>query len=138
MDAQTRVRDTAALAALVQCLVYRAAAGLGPGGGPTAPEVLEENRFLAARDGIGALFVDPAAGRCVPAGATLAALLHACAPDSERLGCSRELASVGALAARPGALRQRTVAARAAGLPGVLRAMHGDFVSTAAEPAVLA
>ncbi len=54
MDAQTRVRDTAALAALVQCLVRREALERDDGRAcPTAPEVLEENRFLASRDGDG-------------------------------------------------------------------------------------
>ena len=54
MDAQTRVRDTAALAALVQCLVRREAldATRRTPAPATAPEVLEENRFLAARDGM--------------------------------------------------------------------------------------
>ena len=66
----------------------------------------------------------------------LAETLRSCAPHAEFLRCEAELASVRTLAGRPGALRQRAVAARAEGLPGVLRAMHGDFVSAAAEPAV--
>jgi glutamate---cysteine ligase / carboxylate-amine ligase len=134
MDAQTRVRDTAALAALVQCIVRWQALERTDERRPVAPEVLEENRFLASRDGMAAEFVDPAAGRCVPAGDVLWATLRLCAPHAERLGCENELASVRALAAEPGALRQRAVAERAEGLPGVLRAMSGDFVL--AEPAV--
>ena len=53
MDAQTRIRDTAALAALVQCLVrLEALDGLAEPELRRAPEVIDENRFLAARDGI--------------------------------------------------------------------------------------
>src|SRR5215207_5022947 len=53
MDAQTRIRDTAALAALVQCLArLEALDGLAEPELCFAPEVVDENRFLAARDGI--------------------------------------------------------------------------------------
>jgi carboxylate-amine ligase len=135
MDAQTRVRDTAALAALVQCLVRREALERPEGREPVAPEVLEENRFLAARDGMDAQFVDPDAGRCVPAADKLAATLRSCAPHADWLRCRHELASIRTLAERPGALRQRKVAGRGHGLAGVLRAMHGDFVSGLPEPA---
>jgi hypothetical protein len=50
----------------------------------------------------------------------------------------RELAAVSALAERPGAGRQRAAATRPGGLPGVLRALSGDFVSSRPEPAALA
>jgi glutamate---cysteine ligase / carboxylate-amine ligase len=103
---------------------------------PIAPEVLEENRFLASRDGMDAKFVDPDAGRCLPVADKLAEALQSCAPHAEWLCCQRELASVSALAERTGVQRQRAVASRAEGLRGVLRDMHGDFVSTRAEPAV--
>jgi carboxylate-amine ligase len=138
MDAQTRVRDTAALTALVQCLVRREAVGRAEDREPLAPEVVEENRFLASRDGMDAKFVDPEAGRCVPVADRLAETLRSCAPHAELLRCEAELAAVATLAERPGALRQRAVGARAEGIPGVLRAMHGEFVSAAAEPAVTA
>ena len=138
MDAQTRVRDTAALAALVQCLVRREALGHAKGSEQLAPEVLEENRFLAARDGMEASFVDLRAGCRLPVAERLSETLRSCAPHAERLDCEAELASVRALAERPGARRQRALAARPEGLPGVLRAMHGDFVSALTEPAVLA
>jgi len=138
MDAQTRVGDTAALAALVQCLVRREALERTPDREPLAPEVLEENRFLASRDGMDAKFVEPAAGRCVPVADRLAETLRTCAPHARRLRCEGELASVSALADRPGALRQRAAAREAHGLHGVLRTMHGDFVSARAEPAGVA
>src|SRR4029078_9252609 len=60
MDAQTRIRDTAALVALVPCLVRLAALdGVGEPELCHAPEVLDETRFLAARDGIDARLLDP-------------------------------------------------------------------------------
>src|SRR5436190_854400 len=56
MDAQSGVADAAALAAVVHCLVRRHAQGDSTTG--TAPELLEENRFLAARDGVQAKLID--------------------------------------------------------------------------------
>ena len=56
MDAQVEVWETAALTALVQCLV-RAAAEESPEEAPP-PEVLDENRFIAARHGIQARLID--------------------------------------------------------------------------------
>src|SRR3954453_14318855 len=60
MDARTRTREPAALAALVQCLVrLEALDGMAEPELCFAPEVLDENRFLAARDGIHAQLLDP-------------------------------------------------------------------------------
>ena len=63
MDAQTRVGDTAAIAAFVQCLVrLEALEGYAGHALVTRPEVLEENRFIAARDGMQARAHRPRAG----------------------------------------------------------------------------
>jgi carboxylate-amine ligase len=127
MDAQTRIRDTAALAALVQCLVrLEALEGFAEPALRDAPEALDENRFLAARDGIGARLVDPARNRCVPASGRLATLVDACRPHARALGCERELALLAGLAGDPGASRQRAIAAEN-GLPGLVHALQGDF-----------
>ena len=136
MDAQTRVRDTAALAALVQCLVRREALGGSEPQPVTPPEVLEENRFIAARDGMHAALVDPAEGCRVPVTDVLPAVLESCVAEARQLNCVAELAGVGALGQRPGDARQRGLAARPEGLPGVLRSLHGDFVSSRSEPAL--
>jgi carboxylate-amine ligase len=135
MDAQTRVRDTAALVALVQSLVRHEALDEREGGPPISPEVIEENRFLAARDGMRAELVAPEEGRCLPVGMTLERLLRECEPHAAALGCADELATVRRLAARPGYERQRAAATRLGGLPGVLCALHDDFVATRAVPA---
>jgi glutamate---cysteine ligase / carboxylate-amine ligase len=128
MDAQTRIRDTAALAALVQCLVrLEALEGFAEPALRDAPEVLDENRFLAARDGIAARLVDPARDRCVPASGRLATLVDACRPHARALGCERELALLAGLAGDPGAARQRAIAAEPSGLPGLVHALQGDF-----------
>jgi carboxylate-amine ligase len=138
MDAQTRVRDTAALVALVQALVRREATARRDGGPPVSPEVIEENRFLAARDGIRAELVAPEEGRRLPAARALEMLLAEVAPHAAALGSASELAGVRRLASNPGYERQRIAAGRPDGLPGVLRALHGDFVAGRAEPAILA
>jgi glutamate---cysteine ligase / carboxylate-amine ligase len=125
MDAQSRLDDVAALAALVQCLVrWRADA---PRMGVTQAEVLDENRFLAARDGMRAVFIGGPAGRRAARDA-LARRLEACSVYAEALGCERELASVPALAADPGYERQRRIAARD-GLDGLVRSLAEQFAA---------
>ena len=53
----------------------------------TLPEVLAENRFLAARDGAEASLIDARLGRRSPVPHVLDALLERCAPHAEDLGC---------------------------------------------------
>src|SRR5439155_29217 len=68
MDAQTSLEDAAALVALVRSLVVAEATDrVAAERMIRAPEVLEENRFLAARDGMAAEFVDPRTRKRVPA-----------------------------------------------------------------------
>jgi carboxylate-amine ligase len=109
MDAQSRVSDAAALAALVQCRVRRHAGA--PAAHAVGTEVLAENRFLAARDGMRARFI--ASGpRRRPARRTLANLLDDSAPFADELGCATELAMAAELGATPGDERQRAHVAR--------------------------
>jgi carboxylate-amine ligase len=141
MDAQTRVADTAALTALVQCLVHlEALEGHASDTLVSRPEVLEENRFLAARDGMEARFVDPE-GECRrPAREWLGELLDACTPHAAELRCTAELETVRALAAATGAARQRSRAGRGATpqLGRLTQALHADFTSARSQPATLA
>jgi carboxylate-amine ligase len=140
MDAQTRVADTAAIAALVQCLVrLEALEGHAGHALVTRPEVLEENRFIAARDGMEALLIDPGLERRRPAREWVEELLAACTPHAAELGCTDELELVRALAATTGAMRQRSRAGRgqAPQLGRLMRALHADFTSARSEPAVL-
>jgi glutamate---cysteine ligase / carboxylate-amine ligase len=112
MDSQTRVEHTIALSALVVSLVkllteqFRHPAGL-----PEPPwEVLDENRWLAARHGLEAELVDHvSAGRATARGLT-ESLLRELAPHAQELGCERELDGVGDLLRRGnGAMRQQMV-----------------------------
>src|SRR5262249_40690646 len=109
MDAQSRVGDVGAVAALVQCLVRYHAERRDQSAAD--PEVLAENRFLAARDGLKTqLIMDTGALR--PARDQLAEMLAACRPLAAGLRCSDELAGAERLASHPGHERQRRIAAR--------------------------
>jgi carboxylate-amine ligase len=123
MDAQSRAADVAALAAFVQCLVRRHADEGGDG--ETDAEALDENRFLAARDGMDALFIDDRRGRRA-ASDVLAERLEACRPYAAALGCVSELAHVARLAREPGHARQRRVA-EDSGLDGLVASLVDDF-----------
>jgi carboxylate-amine ligase len=145
MDAQTRLADNAALAALVQCAVrLEATEGYVSAAIAEHPEVLEENRFLATRDGMRARFIDPVAESRRPAAEILDELLTACAPHAADLGCEAELSGVRALAAEPGDHRQRILAGVAQGDPvgpalGMLvSALAAGFTAGLAHPTALA
>jgi carboxylate-amine ligase len=145
MDAQTRSADNGALAALVQCAVrLEATEGYVAAAIAEHPEVLDENRFLAARDGMRARFIDPESESSRPAGAILDELLAACAPHAAELGCEAELAAVAALAAEPGDHRQRLIAgveqgvAAGPALGGLVSALAAEFTAGLAQPTALA
>jgi glutamate---cysteine ligase / carboxylate-amine ligase len=107
MDGQTTVADVAALAALVQSLArLELARPVAEAHESTAIELIQENRFLAARDGMEALLIDADSGLRVPAISLLDRLVGACRDHAERLGCERELSALGTLAAANGAARQ--------------------------------
>jgi carboxylate-amine ligase len=108
MDAQTRVADAAALAAVVHCVACLRATGERPT--DPGPEVLAENRFLAARDGMRAQIIDSRTLRKRSIRGALTELLGHCESIAPRLGCVDELAAASALAADPGAARQRRLA----------------------------
>jgi carboxylate-amine ligase len=143
MDAQTRVQDTAPLVALVQCLARLAALGDElPAGSEDPPEVIDENRFIASRDGMGAQLIEPALRERRPVRERLEAMVEACAPHAAELGCTAELESVAVLAEAPGAARQRAVARAEGGEPAgsrlreLMAALQADFaVAPAGLPA---
>jgi carboxylate-amine ligase len=118
MDSQIDVADSAAIAALVQCLVRLDADPVDVAG-----EVLAENRFLAARDGMDARLVEPAMWGRRPVRERLAELVEACEPVARELGCVEELADVARLAASTGAARQRE-----AGIDGIVETLATRFV----------
>jgi glutamate---cysteine ligase / carboxylate-amine ligase len=129
MDAQTDVEATGALCALVQSVArLEIEEGYAPAGLVGAEEVLEENRFLAARDGIEADLLDPEAEMRRPARAQLRRLLDAARPHADALGCRLELERVLALAVAPAFLHQLDVAQRHGGdLPGLTEELAAAF-----------
>jgi carboxylate-amine ligase len=113
MDAQSSAADTAVLAGLVQTIAHlELEEGFHPRRLIEADEVIGENRFLAARDGMDARFIDPVAERQVSARELLVRLVEAGRAHAEELGCEDVLADVGRLAAGTGADRQRALAER--------------------------
>jgi glutamate---cysteine ligase / carboxylate-amine ligase len=131
MDAQTTVDETAALVAFVQSVVrLEIEEGFVPAELVRSPEVLDENRFLAARDGMEAEFIDPVAGRRVPARTQLEQLLTALAPHAYDLGCHEQLQAVRDLADDPGATDQLAVARGPKRLWGLVEALADAFTQS--------
>jgi glutamate---cysteine ligase / carboxylate-amine ligase len=128
MDAQTTVADSAALTALIQCLIHlEATEGSGADPAIDLPEVLAENRFLAARDGADASLIDARMGRRTPVPDALEAILDLCAAHAEDLGCAEELRWTRNLAATPRPVRQLDLARGPDKLPGLVEALAALF-----------
>ena len=108
-DAQTRLRDTAGLAALIQALVAwhgdRFDAGVALGA-PVPQLLIEENRWSAARYGLDGEMVDFSTDTLVPTRHLLAQLLDRTEPVARRLGASEWFDQVAGMLDRTGASRQ--------------------------------
>jgi carboxylate-amine ligase len=129
MDAQTSLWQTRALVALVQCLCRLEAEGIHSSPRAIhAAEALEENRFLACRDGVEARLIQPDQDRRVSVVDLVEELVDACAHHARELGCSDELASVRDLCRRNGCTNQLAVARRVRELPKLVEALADDFV----------
>ncbi|MGV1049098.1 MAG: carboxylate-amine ligase [Solirubrobacterales bacterium] len=128
MDAQTTLPDTGAIAALVQSIVRAEVEGGDRMERPMPQEVLAENRFLAARDGMDADLIEPELGRRVPARELLADLVTVCGPHADALGCRAELERCRALGERTGAQRQLDLSRRLGALPRVVAVLADDFL----------
>jgi carboxylate-amine ligase len=132
MDVQTDPRDTAALAALIQSLARCELEG-SPLDVPSSPEVLEENRFIAARDGLDARLIDPRRRRRVPVRTLVRELVEECEPHAASLGCVAQLGELTRLAAHGGADRQRAWAA-AGGIESIIRTLADQFAISGRLP----
>jgi carboxylate-amine ligase len=128
MDAQTRIADTRGLIALVQSLVHYEAYTSVPDQEDLSqrPEVLVENRFVASRDGMDALLIDPSGARR-PARDLLTETLALCADSAAELGCREELDSVLELSRHGGAERQRELAREDESLRGLVAGLVEQF-----------
>jgi glutamate---cysteine ligase / carboxylate-amine ligase len=96
-DAQTRLENVAALAALTQSLTATLAEK------PSEPQprtLIAENKWRAVRYGLDAELVDLGRGRARPARDAIRELVETAAPAADRLGCADELAQVEALLGR--------------------------------------
>ena len=128
MDAQTPVADSTALAALVQSLI-RLEALEGSGADPAIdlPEVIAENRFLAARDGAEASLIAARSGERAQVPDVLESVLALCMPHAEELGCVEELLWTRSLASNPRPVRQLDLARGPNKLPGLVEALSALF-----------
>jgi carboxylate-amine ligase len=130
MDAQTSASETAALAALTQSIAHlELEEGYHTEAHATGPELLAENRFIAARDGMDARLIDPVAEERVPARELLARLLLVTRPHAAVLGCESALDALAALAGEPGAARQLRLASELERLPRLVEALSDAFLT---------
>jgi carboxylate-amine ligase len=112
MDSQTRVEHTVSLTALVvslvKLLVESYQRGVTQRESPW--EILDENRWLAARHGLDAELLDHSCGRRRGVRELSREMLAQLQPHARELGCERELAGVeDILRSGNGALRQQMV-----------------------------
>ncbi|HWE09121.1 MAG TPA: YbdK family carboxylate-amine ligase [Solirubrobacteraceae bacterium] len=127
MDAQTTADESCGLAALVQTIAHlELEEGYHDPRLIDAYEILQENRFLAARDGVAAGLLDPIAERKVPVRRMLEDLLDAGRDHAQELGCESALDEVTALVRANGAVRQRELAG-GRGLSGVIGRLSSMF-----------
>jgi carboxylate-amine ligase len=114
-DAQSRLDDLGAVAAVVHALVVEMAERHDAGEPLVVHDKLriDENRWRALRHGVHGHLVDLDSGEPAPTREVLRRLLDRLAPTADRLGCAAELAHARTLLAGTGADRQRAVRARA-------------------------
>jgi glutamate---cysteine ligase / carboxylate-amine ligase len=128
MDAQSRIAESATLVALVQSIArLELEEGYASEDIICAEEVLAENRFLAARDGIDAHLIDPATESLRPLTDQLDELLVSVHSHAAALGCLDQLEQIQALAAAPGASRQRRYPTSEEGLTRLVATLVGVF-----------
>jgi glutamate---cysteine ligase / carboxylate-amine ligase len=111
-DAQTRVEHTLALAALIQAMVHELAVGFEAG--QELPhysfQILDENKWLAARHGLAGELVDLPEGRRIATRDLARRLLDRLREHAEQLGSADDLAGIEDLLERgSGAERQVVV-----------------------------
>jgi len=112
MDSQTHVEHTVALTALVVSLVKLLAETAAQDVAVVGPpdEIIDENRWLAARHGLAAQLYDERSGQLRGVRELSEQLLQALAPHARELGCERELEGIrDILGAGNGGQRQQMV-----------------------------
>jgi carboxylate-amine ligase len=111
MDAQTRVEHTVALAALVQCLVKDLVEAFHAGESvrDLPWEVLDENKWTAARHGIDAELMALPDGERVPVRRAAAELLARVGEHASELGCVDALGTIGELLEKGNGAKRQTL-----------------------------
>jgi carboxylate-amine ligase len=128
-DAQITVDDAAAVAGLIQALVlWLVERRRGGERLPAAPTwKIEENRWLACRNGVQGHMADLVTGNSTPTSVLLSELIAALQPVAARLGCERALDRASEMVEVNGALAQRRVALEA-GVGAVAPWLSGRFL----------
>lgn len=128
MDVQIDSETTSALIALVQSVAkleveegWYSEKQLG------VQEALNENRFLAARDGCDAELIDADTAERVPISRFLPQLVEAARPHAQELGCENELELLVDPAFRSGAQRQREIVRAGASLTELVGTLAQQF-----------
>lgn len=128
MDAQSTVERSATLAGLVQAIAHlELEEGYHDASLISASEILDENRFLAARDGMSARLLDPVRETRVGAEEQLDRLLDAVRPHAQELGGEAAIDAIAEMAHATGAQQQRQMASKK-GLTGVLQMLLATFI----------
>jgi carboxylate-amine ligase len=128
MDVQTRASATGPLIALLQSIAsleleegYVILDRMG------SPEVLSENRFIAARDGIHARLIDPIGERRIPVTEILEEMMPSLTPHADRLGCRDSLEEISVLAQESGSDEQLRVAEQRGSLQRLVEFLADEF-----------
>jgi carboxylate-amine ligase len=128
-DAQSELWRAEAIAALTHCLVrLEALEAQAPAALVDAPELLDENRFRASRDGVRAELLDPTGRRTLPVAALAELAVDTVRPHARELGCESSLDLVERLVDEPGDDLQRQVAGPDNDLPAVVADLSRRFV----------
>jgi carboxylate-amine ligase len=128
MDAQIDSESTAALVALVQSIAkLEVEEGYVSDLQISVQEALNENRFLAARDGFDAELVDADTSTRIPIAKSLPKLIDAALPHAQELGCEAELKHLLDPAFRTGAQRQREIVRSGASLTELVGTLAQQF-----------
>jgi carboxylate-amine ligase len=120
LDAQTSLVDVAGLAALVHCLAHHHAEHELQR--PSAPAVIEEGLFRAARYGTEAQLPDRD-GALRPLAGVLGDALSLCADSAAQLHCAAELGALEALVADGGGAGRQRAVHDVAGMASLLRSL---------------
>jgi glutamate---cysteine ligase / carboxylate-amine ligase len=92
-----------------------------------SPEVLSENRFIAARDGIHARLIDPIGERRIPVTEILEEMMPSLTPHADRLGCRDSLEEISVLAQESGSDEQLRVAEQRGSLQRLVEFLADEF-----------